>query len=72
MQGALQGPSYPALFSMAVKWVPLQEQTRVISVVCMGKNYENIILNKYFPKIARLGIFFILFIIISSQVPGLV
>ena len=37
MQGALQGPSWPALFSMAVKWVPVQEQTRVIAAVSMGK-----------------------------------
>jgi MFS family permease len=37
-QGALQGPSYPALYAMAAKWLPQQEKNRLLAFICVGKN----------------------------------
>jgi MFS family permease len=35
-QGAFQGPSYPALYAMAAKWLPVQEKNRLLAIICVG------------------------------------
>jgi MFS family permease len=37
-QGALQGPTLPAVYAMAAKWLPVQEKNRVLARIYVGKN----------------------------------
>ena len=36
IQGALQGPSFPAIYAMAGKWLPKQEKNRLLAIICAG------------------------------------
>lgn len=47
VQGALQGPSFPAVYAMAAKWLPVQEKNRLLAMICVGK--KTILKNKM-PK----------------------
>ena len=36
-EGAFQGPVLPAIFSMAAKWIPRTEKTKLLGVISSGK-----------------------------------
>ena len=36
VQGALQGPSFPVIYSMARKWIPTSEKTRLMILIQVG------------------------------------
>jgi MFS family permease len=37
LQGALQGPSFPSMFSMSSKWLPTPERNRMMTFIMAGK-----------------------------------
>ena len=43
VQGALQGPSFPAMYAMAAKWLPKQEKNRMLAFICVGKSWPQLI-----------------------------
>ena len=36
LQGVFQGPTFPCAYSMAAKWFPAEEKTRMMSIILTG------------------------------------